>query len=203
MPSAPLISAAVDNFLFYESSQGAVFGIQLSDGRRVVLKAHQPDRPLEFLSAMYKVQRYLADHDYPCPKPLIDPTPIGYGYATVEELVDSGIYTDAHDPIIRHAMAEMLAQLVSVTRDIRNTPGLQSTARSQRLPEGVLWPTPHSRIFDFAATTPGAEWIDALAYEARQKLAHGVGEMVIGHTDWSVKHFRFQDGNVSCHLRLG
>ncbi|MHB8595985.1 MAG: phosphotransferase [Ktedonobacteraceae bacterium] len=188
------LGVPVTDYLFYESSQGAVFGIQLSDGRRVVLKAHQPDRPLDFLSAMYKVQRHLADHEYPCPRPLLGPAPIGYGHATVEELIDTGVYADAHDPIIRRAMAEMLAQLADVTRDIRNTPDLQSTARSQRLPEGILWPTPHSRIFDFEATTSGAEWIDALALKARQELAHGVGEMVIGHTDWSVKHFRFQDG---------
>ncbi len=190
------LGAPVADYLLYESSQGAVFGIQLSDGRRVVLKAHQPDRPLDFLSAMYKVQHHLANHDYPCPRPLIGPAPIGYGHATVEELIDTGVYTDAHDPAIRRRMAEMLAQLASVTRDIRNTPGLQSTARGQRLPEGVLWPRPHSRIFDFAATTSGAEWIDMLARKARQELAHGVGEMVIGHTDWSVKHFRFQNGNV-------
>ena len=187
------LSVSVADFLFYESSQGAVFGMQLSDGRRVVLKAHQPDRPLDFLSAMYKVQHYLADHDYPCPRPLLGPAPIGYGHATVEELIDTGVYADAHDPTIRRRMAEMLAQLASLTRNFRNIQGLQSTARGQRLPEGVLWPTPHSRIFDFEATTPGAEWIDALARKARQALAHGVGEMVIGHTDWSVKHFRFQD----------
>ena len=199
------LSVSVADFLFYESSQGAVFGMQLSDGRRVVLKAHQPNRPLDFLSAMYKVQHYLADHDYPCPRPLLGPAPIGYGHATVEELIDTGMYADAHDPTIRRRMAEMLAQLASLTRNFRNNQGLQSTARGQRLPEGVLWPTPHSRIFEFEATTPGAEWIDALACEARQKLAHGVGEMVIGHTDWSVKHFRFQDSEWQslCYLRLG
>ncbi len=145
---------------------------------------------------MYEVQSYLADHNYPCPKPLLGPTPIGDGHATVEELIDTGVYADAHNPAIRRIMAEKLAQLVTVTRNIRNTPGLQSTARGQQLPEGVLWPTPHSRIFDFAATTSGAEWIDALARKARQGLTHGVGEIVIGHTDWSVKHFRFQDEKV-------
>lgn len=192
----------VADYLFYESSQGAVFGMQLSDGRRVVLKAHQPDRPLNFLSAMYEVQRYLAGHEYPCPRPLLGPTPIGYGHATVEELIDMGVYADAHDPVIRRVMAGMLAQLVSMTRDLRNIAelqsiaGLQSIARGRQLPDGVLWPTPHSRIFDFEATASGAEWIDAFARKARQELAHGAGEMVIGHTDWSVKHFRFQDNHV-------
>jgi hypothetical protein len=190
------LGVPVADYLFYESSQGAVFGIQLSDGRRVVLKAHQPDRPLDFLSAVYDVQRYLADHDYPCPRPLIGPMPIGYGHATVEELVDTGTYADAHHPTIRRLMAEKLAQLANLTQDIKNISGLQSTALGRRLPEGVLWPTPHNRIFDFEATTSGAEWIDALARKARQELAHGVGEMVISHSDWSVKHFRFQNEKV-------
>ncbi len=190
------LGSSVDDYLFYESSQGAVFGIQLSDGRKVVLKAHQPERPPAFLSAIYDVQRYLANHNYPCPRPLLDPTPIGYGHATVEEMIDTGNYADAHHPAVRRIMAEMLAQLATWTRDIRNTTGLQSTALGRQLPMGVLWPTPHSRIFDFAATASGAEWIDTLARKARQELAHGVGEMVIGHTDWSVKHFRFQDGKV-------
>ena len=190
------LGSSVDEYLFYESSQGAVFGIQLSDGRKVVLKAHQPERPLAFLNAIFAVQRYLADHDYPCPRPLLGPTSIGYGYATVEELIDTGNYADAHHPAIRRLMAEMLAQLATMTRDIRNTTGLQSTALGRQLPEGVLWPTPHSRIFDFVATASGAEWIDAFALRARQELAYGVGDIVIGHTDWSVKHFRFQNGKV-------
>jgi Phosphotransferase enzyme family len=190
------LGSSVDEYLFYESSQGAVFGIQLSDGRKVVLKGHQPERPLAFLAAISSVQRYLANHGYPCPRPLLDPTPIGHGHATVEELLDAGSYADAHDPAIRRLMAEMLARLATMTRDIRNTAGLQSTALGQQLLKGVLWPTPHSRIFDFVATAAGTEWIDALARTARQELAHGVGAMVIGHTDWSIKHFRFQDSKV-------
>jgi Phosphotransferase enzyme family len=190
------LGSSVDEYLFYESSQGAVSGILLGDGRKVVLKAHQPDRSLDFLNAIFAVQRYLADHTYPCPRPQLGPTPIGYGHATVEEMIDTGTYADAHFPTIRRIMAEKLAQLASMTRDIRNTAGLQSTALGRPLPESFLWPKPHSRIFDFAATTTGAEWIDALARRARQELAQGVGEMVIGHTDWSVKHFRFQDDRV-------
>ncbi len=191
------LGSAINEFLFYESSQGAVSGLLLRDGRRVVLKAHQPDRPLAFLAAVYAVQCYLANHNYLCPRPLLAPTPIGNGHATVEELVDEGVYADAHNPSIRRVMAEKLAQLATITHNIRNTSGLQPSTLGRQLPADILWPTPHSKIFDFAATASGAEWIDALARAARQQLAQRTGEMVIGHTDWSVKHFRFQHGKAS------
>jgi hypothetical protein len=57
---------------------------------------------------------------------------------------------------------------------------------------GTLWPTPHSRIFDFEATAVKSAWIDSYAARAkRQILDNNTGVDVIGHTDWSVKHFRF------------
>lgn len=37
------VGSAVAEALFYQSSIGAVAGISLMDGRRVVVKAHQPD----------------------------------------------------------------------------------------------------------------------------------------------------------------
>jgi hypothetical protein len=59
-----------------------------------------------------------------------------------------------------------------------------------------LWPEPHSPIFDFAATAAGAGWIDELATRARERLADPAGEPVVGHVDWSAKHFRFEGSNV-------
>src|SRR2546421_6398665 len=92
------LSSAVKEFLFYESSQGAVFGLCLSDDRRVVVKAHQPTRSLDLLHAIYNVQHHLATHGFPCPTPILGPTLLGRGYAIVEELVDTGVYADAHQP---------------------------------------------------------------------------------------------------------
>src|SRR5438128_7714395 len=90
-----------------------------------------------------------------------------------------------------------MSLLASLTRDIRDIPGLQSTALGRKLPSGVIWPIPHSKIFDFEATMAAAEWIDHIASKARQTIVAGAGQLVIGHADWSVKHFRFVDGRVS------
>jgi hypothetical protein len=57
----------------------------------------------------------------------------------------------------------------------------------------VLWPTPHSKLFDFAATSLGAEWIDEIAVRAREQM-RPAGVHVIGHNDWRQEHVRFLGG---------
>ncbi len=181
-------------YLFYASSQGGVSGIELTDGQRVVVKAHMPTWTYAVLDTVHRVQRHLADRGFPCPRPILGPTGLGYGYATVEELVDEGEYADAHRPAIRRAMAETLARQISSTRDLLDTPELCAALRSRmpsRRPEDTLWPEPHSPIFDLPATAKGAEWIDRIAAGAREMLARGAGEEIIGHTDWSAQNCRF------------
>jgi hypothetical protein len=185
------LGAHVANFLFYESSVGAVCGVRLMDGRSVVVKVHQSSRSPGFLQAVVRVQRYLLSHDYPCTKPLIDPRPLALGIATTEEFVDEGLYQQAYDPTIRRSMAEMLAWLIDLTRIPEAIPGVQPASLDLRLPAGVIWPAPHSKLFDFEATATGAEWIDAIALQAQEIKLYGAGQLVIGHADWGVKHFRF------------
>jgi len=191
------LASPVAVLLFYESSQGAVCGVELVDGRRVVLKIHQPSRSLDFLHAIISVQRYLVANGYPCTKPLLAPTAIANGTATVEELVDEGVYRNAHDPTIRRSMAEMLAWLVKLTWNPETIPCLQPSALDLRLPPGTTWPTPHSKLFDFEATAVGAEWIDVIAQQAQTIKLQGAGQLVVGHTDWGVKHFRYVGERVS------
>lgn len=185
------LGTAVADYLFYESSVGAVCGVCLVDSRRVVVKVHQPSHPLYFLQAVVRVQHYLVDHGYPCTKPLLDPRPLALGIATIEEFVDEGVYHHAYDPTIRRSMAEMLAWLIQLTSTPGAIPGVQPAIFDKRLPEGVIWPTPHSKLFDFEATTRGAEWIDEIARQAQEIRLRGAGQLVLGHTDWGVKHFRY------------
>lgn len=191
---AAALGARIDAYLFFAVSQGDVSGLELADGRRVVVKAHTPAWTPVFLDAAHRVQRRLADGGFPCPRPILGPTRLGHGYATVEELVDDGDDADAHAPAVRHAMATTLARLVAATRDLTDAPGLGAALRSRmpfRRPDDGVWPEPHSPIFDFAATTAGAEWIDRIAARAKAALADGAGEEVIGHTDWSAQNCRF------------
>ncbi len=185
------LGAHVADYIFYESSVGAVCGVRLVDGRRVVVKVHQTSRSLDFLQAVVGVQRYLISHGYPCTKPLLDPRPLALGIATTEEFVDEGVYHQAYDPTIRRSMAEMLAWLIQLTSIPEAIPGVQPASLDLRLPAGVIWPAPHSKLFDFEATATGAEWIDEIARQAQEIKLHGAGQLVLGHTDWGVKHFRY------------
>jgi hypothetical protein len=58
-------------------------------------------------------------------------------------------------------------------------------------PADALWPRPHNVLFDFEATGEGAGWIDEIGRAARR--VQPVGSEVVGHTDWSAKHLRFDD----------
>ena len=172
--------------LFYEASVGVVAGFRLADGRGVVVKAHQPKVSPVCLAAVQEVQTALADAGFPVPRPLAGPRPLARGHATVEELRDGGERRDAHDPPVRTAMARALARLIELAPDVDGIDGgiLERTA--------ALWPEPHSPIFDFGETRGGTEWIDEYAERSRSEP---VGETVVGHGDWSVKHFRF-DGDA-------
>jgi hypothetical protein len=190
------LGSPVAEFLFYESSQGAVTGVRLEDERRVVLKVHKPGQSFTFLRSMQEVQHHLVANGYPCPKPVSGPQRLARGIAVVEELIDDGFYVDGHDPAIRCAMAEALALLVRLTHGLVELPGLPENRILHPEIDG-LWAQPHNKLFDFVATARGAEWIDDIARQALHTLnEHSSGEIALGHTDWAVKHFRFKQGNV-------
>ena len=174
--------------LFVEASVGVVAGFRLEDGRGVVVKVHQPNVSAAYLQSVHTVQGALADAGFPAPRPLGRPRPLARGYATVEELLDRGDRRDGHDAAVRGAMARALARLIELAPDVAGIDGgiLERTA--------ALWPQPHSPLFDFEATRDGTEWIDEYAERSRSQP---VGDVVLGHGDWSVKHFRFLGDEIT------
>jgi hypothetical protein len=174
--------------LFYEASVGCVAGLELLDGRRVVVKAQSLANPAGFVAAACRVQSALTAAGFPAPAVLLGPRPFGRTVATVEELVDDGEYRDAHEPAIRRALACGLARLVSLASDLPPD-GLERAQPD--VPRESLWPRPHHRMFDFEETRAGTEWIDDLAARAKEGLLSSGTPKVIGHTDWTVKHCRF------------
>lgn len=189
------LGSGVGEVLFCELSVGAAFGLRLTDGRRIFLKAHPPDRPPEFLRAVRRVQGHLFGRGFPCPRPVVDPAPFGLGLATVDEFVDEGEHVDAHEPAVRRTMARTLARLVELVGEVRDVQGLDLGWRWPG--EGKLWPKPHNALFDFEATAEGAEWIDEVAAQAKRALDGFDGKVVVGHTDWSVDQIRFEGREVS------
>ena len=76
---ASVIAARCDEFLrrelgagiaaprFYATSTGCVLGVDLEDGRVVVVKVHQPGTEPLVLAAIQRVQRHLHERGFPAP----------------------------------------------------------------------------------------------------------------------------------------
>lgn len=185
-----LLGARVQGALFYQSSIGAVAGVLLMDGRRVVLKAYQPDRSRERLQEVVRLQRVLAQQGGLAPRVLAGPEPLARGQLVIEEHVARGEPRDAHQPAIRRAIARSLYELSATLAPLLPGSSLEPHLLAL-LPPERLWPTPHSKLFDFEATRFGAEEIDALAQRARVRM-EPVGQLVLGHSDWRAEHLRFE-----------
>jgi hypothetical protein len=189
--------AAVDRSLFVAVSVGAVFGLELSDARRVVVKAHRPGVTPTHLMAVQTAQRHLSTSGVPAPEPLAGPTPLGMGLGTAETLLAGGQWADPHTGAIRAAMAGALARFAAAGRSLVQITELRSGLTES--PADTLWPTPHDPRFDFGADEEGAGWIDRIAQHARDvQHASRSLDLVVGHTDWRVQNLRFDDRGQVC-----
>ena len=166
----------------FAASVGALVGVRRRDGSRVAIKVHKLFTDEAYFDDVQRVQAALADAGLGAPRPLGR-----RGLALWEEWLDEGTFRDAHEPPIRGAMARALA------RFHREATATEVRPRRPFLrPPDALWPKPHNVLFDFEATSAGAEWIDEIGRAAREIPSAGVE--VVGHTDWAAKHLRFDDG---------
>src|SRR5262249_52402750 len=115
--------------------------------------------------------------------------PLGRGLAVAEAYVDRGRPADGHEPGILGALAASLHAIVTALEPFVAASTLPSPLLPS--PAAALWPTPHSRLFPFQATSAGAGDIDDLARAARARMTPA-GRMVLGHGDWRVEHVRFE-----------
>jgi hypothetical protein len=189
------LGSAIARIEFESTSVGHVVGAELEDGRRVVVKAHQPREPAARLAAVLRIQAHHHDNGFPCPRPLTGPEELGRGLGTAEELLDEGQPRDTHEPPARAAVAELLVAHLDLSRSSGAAEGLRGGW--ELIVRDTLWPPEaHSPIFDFEATAAGAEWIDEVAALAKP-LAVGDGPPVAGHMDWSGEHFRFDGDRIT------
>src|SRR5450432_2445396 len=105
------LSASIAGSLFYGSSVGCTFGLELSDGRRVVIKArpkaeeHSELTPrLSALEQISEAMHFLRTRGYPCPEPILAPRRLGRGFATVEAYLAEGVLMDGFEPAVRRAL---------------------------------------------------------------------------------------------------
>jgi hypothetical protein len=189
------LSAEVSTVFVRSGRVGAVYGLRLSNGSDVVVKVHRQPVFLDHLFASSACQRVLADAGYPCPAPLDGPAVSAGHTATIEAWLDGGESGNAHQPVIRKAMAESLAIQSEILREMPSVI-LATDPLAWASYAGGPWPTPHDSIFDFSQTEPGYQWLDALAAEAARVLGPPTAPEVIGHSDWVCQNVRFAHGEV-------
>jgi hypothetical protein len=178
----------------FTQSVGAVFVLGLDDGRRVVLKAHGlgsgGQRSLSFdeLQAVYTAQERLASV-VPCARVLMAPRRWHGGAAAFISFIDAPIADDPHEPAARRAMARGLAEMSAAMER------LALPLPTSRLPPEALFPAPHNALFDFS--TPGGDWIDARARDARAVLDQVPERLAALHTDFSAANVLTQAGRLT------
>jgi hypothetical protein len=87
------------------------------------------------------------------------------------------------------------ARQVDLSRRFVSLDGLKPSLLASPTPD-KLWPEPHEARFDFVASAGGAEWIDELAWSARERLADITGDRVVAHADWRAEHVRFEGQEI-------
>lgn len=181
----------------YHVSVACVFDLVLADGRRAVVKAHQPRWSPPFLAATQRVQAHLCGQGFPVPSPWVGPRLLGRGWATVEHhLPDPGFApTGGLGPAERRVSAAGLATLTHLCRDLGALDGLEDDPMA--VPAGARYPVPHSPLFEFGAGGPEAARIDALADRALAQRAFARVPAVVTHGDWSRRNVRLGPGSVS------
>jgi hypothetical protein len=152
-----------------------------------VVKIFRPGTDTALVDSLIAVQRYLGGHGFPCPTVLGPRRLFGASNAIVMPLLDRGDYVDAAEPTVRAEWAALLHRQIESCRPFAGLPGVSGW----RPPSGRLWHKPHNVLFDFEHTQRGAEWIDAIAAEALATLERQSEPLLLGHADWSAKHFRY------------
>lgn len=166
------LHASPERLLFYKVSSGIVVGCTLTDGRSVVLKAHQADRTREGLNAQRLVQRAAIQAGVDAPEPLLGPLIFGSGYLTFDSYISAGVPVHtlplpADAPKTWATLRRLLAQqLIAISQLPAPLDPNRSLTRISLLAANSIYPVPHSPLFDFSKTAPGAEWIDAIAENA-------------------------------------
>ncbi|HVW41181.1 MAG TPA: hypothetical protein VHC18_07510 [Amycolatopsis sp.] len=178
--------------LFHRQQMSAVFGLRLADGTHVVVKARADDgRAVSCVTA----QAWLAEHGFPCARPL---TPVlGAGPLAVhaEEFRHGGEVLQGDSPDVAVRYAEVFARLMSGLADLAVAPPLPNPrwVRWDHTDPG-LWPSIES-LDDKDQSAVPTYVVDTAARARRRMLATGL-PCVLGHADFEAQNLRWHDRQV-------
>jgi hypothetical protein len=177
-----------------EASVGISIGLRLENKERIFVKILGNKEKEDHLKSINGVLRFLRSNKYPCPEPLSGVHPFLGGLATAQSYEDDGVSLDSHDKGIFSLQAKYLSRLHELLGEYRDTEHIPLKIVEKDAP----WGKPHNAFFDFDSTESGSEWIYEKGMDTKKVIAReAAGKIILSHTDWSNKHFRFKDGGVS------
>lgn len=170
-----------------------VLGLELDDGRTVVLKARPAGQERRAASCV-AVQRELAEQGFPCARPLTGVSLAGDRAVNAEEWRPGGeMMRDESEPAARRSAA-LLADLMARLEQLSAEPPLPN-------PEWVRWDHDGPGLFPVnpfhdprAAVTPLPDVIPETARRARDRIRRAALDPVLGHADWEAQNLRWQEG---------
>jgi Ser/Thr protein kinase RdoA (MazF antagonist) len=166
--------------LFARASAGVVFGFEMEDGRRVVLKWHGPKTKLCELEAQYRVMNAIAEEGIPCPRCIAGPIAHGAGAAALLSWLPAPERAELALERRCATSAAAFAHVIRIARGVEAAKGLPGPELFED-----PWPPPHAIVFDFEASKAGAEPIDEIGRRMNAELDRFAGELVAAHGDWT------------------
>jgi hypothetical protein len=182
----------VGRVLFRAGRIDAVYALATEGGAEVLLKVHRPPVDEQGRRVVGRAQHLLAETGFPCARPLAGPAWFEDKLVSVETLLPEGERADGHDPGIRRAVAEGLAEQVTVLAahpDLVASVGRPPAWCSYRT---GAWGCSHDPVFDFSSTPPEYAWLQQFAQDAADVLTAGPQhDLVAAHADWYCGNLRF------------
>ncbi len=179
------LGAAITDVRFRAGRIDVVWGVELDDGRAVVIKTHRPPVDVDAVRVTHDAQRVLAAAGFPCAVPLAGPDEVDGRVVTAETLID-GQAPDGRDPILRRLLADGLARHIDLLRDHADLVQRTGAGPSWCHYRSGPWPVPHDTFVDFSSTPDGFAWLDDFGRRAADQIvAHrDADQVVVGHADW-------------------
>lgn len=175
------LGSGITRLRFRAGRIDAVWGVDLADGRAVVIKTHRPPADVAALRATTDAKALLAAARFPCPSPLSGPDEVDGRVVTAETLI-VGSVPDGRDAGIRRLLADGLARHILLLQARPDLIGRAGPGPSWCHYQAGPWPVPHDTLVDFSATTPGYEWLDQFGRRAADQILANRGDapVVVG-----------------------
>jgi Ser/Thr protein kinase RdoA (MazF antagonist) len=180
------LGAGVEAILFTSGHLSHVVGARLVDGREVVVKVREAQPRLVGCT---DVQRSLWLAGFPCPEPLVGPTPfLGYA-ANAEALVPGGEILPVAGSAVED-YAGLLATFVNLAPAASLAPSPPWVAWDHG--QGGIWPVPDDRDDDLNVH-PETAWLDDVASRVQRRMSTMPRRpSVVGHGDWEGQNLRWR-----------